>query len=57
MKTSACRDGTFKNQPNKMGTTPQHIHTVPTAVLAMNNLILAKWRISTKLNIRLLENH
>ena len=22
MKTSACRDGTLKNQPNKMGTTP-----------------------------------
>ena len=31
MKTSACRDGTFKNQPNKMGTTPQHIHTIPTS--------------------------
>ena len=26
MKTSACRDGTLKNQPNKMGTTPQHSH-------------------------------
>ena len=25
---SACRDGTLKNQPNKMGTTPQHIHTI-----------------------------
>ena len=31
MKTSACRDGTLKNQPNKMGTTPQHIYTIPTA--------------------------
>ena len=31
MKTSACRDGTFKNQPNKMGTTPQHIYTIPTS--------------------------
>ena len=31
MKTSACRDGTLKNQPNKMGTTPQHIHTIPTS--------------------------
>ena len=29
MKTSACRDGTLKNQPNKMGTTPQHIYTIP----------------------------
>ena len=33
MKTSACRDGTLKNQPNKMGTTLQHItpslHLVP----------------------------
>ena len=24
MKTSACRVGTIKNQPNKMGMTPQH---------------------------------
>ena len=31
MKTSACRDGTLKNQPNKMGTTPQHFHTIPTS--------------------------
>ena len=30
MKTSTCRDGTFKNQPNKMGT-PQYIHTIPTS--------------------------
>ena len=28
---SACRDGTLKNQPNKMGKTPQHIHTIPTS--------------------------
>ena len=27
MKTSACRDGILKNQPNKMGMTPQHIFT------------------------------
>ena len=25
MKTSTCRDGTLKNQPNKMGTTLQHL--------------------------------
>ena len=30
MKTSGCRDGTLKTQPNKMGTIPQHIHTIPT---------------------------
>ena len=34
MKTSKCntvyRNGTLKNQPNKMGMTPQHIHTIPT---------------------------
>ena len=30
-KTSTCRDGTLKNHPNKMGTTPQHIHTIPTS--------------------------
>ena len=29
MKTSTYRDGTLKNQPNKMGMTPQHIHTIP----------------------------
>ena len=31
MKRSACRDETLKNQPNKMGTTPQHIHPIPTS--------------------------
>ena len=31
MKTSACRDGTLKNRPNKMGTTLQHNHTIPTS--------------------------
>ena len=34
MKTSACRDGTLKNQPNKMGMIPQYfplsLHLVPT---------------------------
>ena len=31
MKTRACRDGTgtLKNHPNKMGTTQQHIYTIP----------------------------
>ena len=28
---SACRGGTLKNQPNKMGTAPQHIHAIPTS--------------------------
>ena len=40
MKTSACRDVTLKNQPNKMGTTPQHIYTIPTScaiLLTMHN--------------------
>ena len=31
MKTSTCRDETLKNQLNKMGMTPQHIHTIPTS--------------------------
>ena len=26
MKTSACRDGTLKSQPNKIGMTPQYFH-------------------------------
>ena len=29
MKTSACRDGTLKNQSNKMGMTPQHFYIIP----------------------------
>ena len=35
MKTSACRDGTLKNQPNKMGTIPQHIYTIPTSCVIL----------------------
>ena len=32
MKTSTCRDGTLKNQPNKIGTTPQYfLYTIPTS--------------------------
>ena len=31
IKTSACRDGSLKNLPNKMGMTPQHFHTIPTS--------------------------
>ena len=38
MKTSACRDGTLKNQPNKMGTTPQHIYTIPTSCAILPNM-------------------
>ena len=39
MKTSACRDGTLKNQPNKMGTTPQHIHTIPTSCAILPTML------------------
>ena len=38
MKTSACRDGTLKNQPNKMGTTPQLIHTIPTSCAILQTM-------------------
>ena len=31
MKIGACRDGTLKSEPNKMGMTPQHIHTISTS--------------------------
>ena len=31
MEASVCRDGTLKNQPNKMGMTPQHFHTISTS--------------------------
>ena len=31
MKISTCKDGALINQPNKMGTAPQHIHTIPTS--------------------------
>ena len=39
MKTSACRDGTLKNQPNKMGTTPQHIYTIPTSCAILPTML------------------
>ena len=31
LKTSTCRDGTLKNQPNKIATTPQYFYTIPTS--------------------------
>ena len=39
MKTSACRDGTLKNQPNKIGTTPQHIHTIPSSCAILPTML------------------
>ena len=39
MKTSACRDGTLKNQPNKMGMTPQHIYTIPTSCAILPTML------------------
>ena len=39
MKTSACRNGTLKNQPNKMGTTPQHIYTTPTSCAILPTIL------------------
>ena len=39
MKTSACRDGTLKNQPNKMGMTQQHIHTIPTSCASLPTIV------------------
>ena len=41
-KTSTCRDGTLKNQPNKMGTTPQHIHTIPTSCAILPTICTTK---------------
>ena len=38
MKTSACRDETLKNQPNKMGMTPQYFHTIPTSCTILPTL-------------------
>ena len=40
MKTSACRDGTLKNQPNKMGTTPQHIYTIRTSCAILQTIYM-----------------
>ena len=48
MKTSICRDGTLKNQPNKMGTTPQHIHTIPTSCAILQTMFCVccvHWRV------------
>ena len=39
MKTSACRDGTLKNQPNKMETTLQHIYTIPTSCAILPTML------------------
>ena len=39
MKTSTCRDGTLKNQPNKMGMTPQHIHIIPTSCAILTTML------------------
>ena len=39
MKTSACRDGTFKNQANKMGTTPQHIYVIPISCVILLTML------------------
>ena len=36
MKTSRCRDGIHKNQPNKMGMTPQYIIPTSCAILPCN---------------------
>ena len=36
-KTSACRDGTLKNHPNKIGMTLQHFHTIPTSCSMTEN--------------------
>ena len=38
-KTGACRDGTLKNQPNKMGMTPQHFHTIPTSCAILPTML------------------
>ena len=38
-KTSACRDGALKNKPNKMRTTPQHIHTIPTSCAILPTML------------------
>ena len=51
MKTSACRDGTLENQPNKMGTTPQHIHTIPTSFAILPTMH------NTKLSTHSLNEH
>ena len=42
MKTSTCRDGTLKN---KMGTTPQHFHTIPTSCASLLCVSSVHWRV------------
>ena len=48
MKANTCRDGTLKNQPNKMETTPQHIYTIPTscAILPTMNKKLSTYSLN-----------
>ena len=49
MKTSAFRDGTLKNQPNKIRMTPQHPYKGG-CIVSMNIVILAKWRLALSVN-------
>ena len=38
LQKRTCRDGTLKNQPNKIGTTPQYFHTIPTSCTILQTL-------------------
>ena len=41
-KTSACSDGTLKNQANKMGMTRQHFHNIPTSCAILPSMHTTK---------------
>ena len=41
-KTSAHRNGSLKNQPNKMGMTPQHFQTIPTSCVILPTMYTTK---------------
>ena len=41
-KTSAHRNGSLKNQPNKMGMTPQHFQTIPTSCVILPTMYTIK---------------
>ena len=45
IKTSACRNGSLKNQANKMGVTRQHFHTIPTSCAIVPCVGLRAWEV------------
>ena len=44
-KAHVARDGTLKNQPNKVGTTPQYFYTIPTSCAILPSITCVHRRV------------